>query len=65
MFYEEIITFLTSKGLSGLVSKGLAAFIITVSITLVVIVLTLLLGKLFYHSLKELQNRLHHHLMIY
>ena len=39
MFYEEIITFLTSKGLSALVSKGLAAFIIAASISLAVIVI--------------------------
>jgi len=46
MFYEEIITFLTSKGLSALVSKGLAVFIITASISLIVIVINLITRKI-------------------
>ena len=54
MFYEEIITFLTSKGLSGLVSKGLAAFIITVSITLVVIVINFITRKIILSFFKRI-----------
>ena len=46
MFYEEIITFLTSKGLSALLSKGLAVFIITASISLIVIVINLITRKI-------------------
>ena len=46
MFYEEIITFLTSKGLSEVVSQGLATLIIVVSISLVVIVINFITKKI-------------------
>ena len=46
MFYEEIITFLTSKGLSELVSQGLATLIIVASISLVVIVINFITKKI-------------------
>ena len=46
MFYEEIITFLTSKGLSELVSQGLATLIIVASISLFVIVINFITKKI-------------------
>ena len=54
MFYEEIITFLTSKGLSALVSKGLAAFIITASISLIVIVINFITRKIILSFFKRI-----------
>ena len=54
MFYEEIITFLTSKGLSVLVSKGLAAFIITASISLAVIVINFITRKIILSFFKRI-----------
>jgi len=54
MFYEEIITFLTSKGLSALVSKGLAAFIITASISLAVIVINFITRKIILSFFKRI-----------
>ncbi len=54
MFYEEIITFLTSKGLSALVSKGLAVFIITASISLAVIVINFITRKIILSFFKRI-----------
>ena len=54
MFYQEIITFLTSKGLSALVSKGLAAFIITASISLIVIVINFITRKIILSFFKRI-----------
>ena len=54
MFYEEIITFLTSKGLSALVSKGLAVFIITASISLIVIVINFITRKIILSFFKRI-----------
>ena len=54
MFYEEIITFLTSKGLSALVSKGLAAFIIAASISLAVIVINFITRKIILSFFKRI-----------
>ena len=54
MFYEEIITFLTSKGLSALVSKGLAAFAITASISLIVIVINFITRKIILSFFKRI-----------
>jgi len=54
MFYEEIITFLTSKGLSALVSKGLATFIITASISLAVIVINFITRRIILSFFKRI-----------
>jgi len=54
MFYEEIITFLTSKGLSALVSKGLASFIITASISLAVIVINFITRRIILSFFKRI-----------
>ena len=54
MFYQEIITFLTSKGLSAIVSKGLAAFIITASISLIVIVINFITRKIILSFFKRI-----------
>ena len=54
MFYEEIITFLTSKGLSEVVSKGLATLIIVVSISLVVIVINFITKKIILSFFKRI-----------
>ena len=54
MFYEEIITFLTSKGLSALVSKGLATFIIAASISLAVIVINFITRKIILSFFKRI-----------
>ena len=54
MFYEEIITFFTSKGLSALVSKGLAAFAITASISLIVIVINFITRKIILSFFKRI-----------
>ena len=54
MFYQEIIAFLTSKGLSALVSKGLAAFIITASISLIVIVINFITRKIILSFFKRI-----------
>jgi len=54
MFYEEIITFLTSKGLSALVSKGLASFIIAASISLAVIVINFITRKIILSFFKRI-----------
>ena len=54
MFYEEIITFLTSKGLSELVSQGLATLIIVASISLVVIVINFTTKKIILSFFKRI-----------
>ncbi len=54
MFYEEIITFLTSKGLSELVSQGLATLIIVASISLVVIVINFITKKMILSFFKRI-----------
>ena len=54
MFYEEIITFLTSKGLSELVSQGLATLIIITSISLVVIVINFITKKIILSFFKRI-----------
>jgi len=54
MFYEEIVTFLTSKGLSVLVSKGLSAFIITASVSLAVIVINFITRKIILSFFKRI-----------
>ena len=54
MFYEEIITFLTSKGLSEVVSQGLATLIIIASITLVVIVINFITKKIILSFFKRI-----------
>ena len=54
MFYEEIITFLTSKGLSELVSQGLATHIIFASISLVVIVINFITKKIILSFFKRI-----------
>ena len=54
MFYEEIITFLTSKGLSEVVSKGLATLIIVASISLVVIVINFITKKIILSFFKRI-----------
>ena len=54
MFYEEIIKFLTSKGLSELVSQGLATLIIIASITLVVIVINFITKKIILSFFKRI-----------
>ena len=54
MFYEEIITFLTSKGLSELVSQGLATLIIVASISLVVIVINFITKKIILSFFKRI-----------
>ena len=54
MFYEEIIKFLTSKGLSELVSQGLATLIIIASITLVVIVINFITKKVILSFFKRI-----------
>ena len=54
MFYEEIITFLTSKGLSEVVSQGLATLIIVVSISLVVIVINFITKKIILSFFKRI-----------
>jgi len=54
MFYEEIVTFLTSKGLSVLVSKGLSAFIITASVTLALIVINFITWKIILSFFKRI-----------
>ena len=54
MFYEEIITFLTSKGLSEVVSKGLATLIIIASISLVVIVINFITKKIILSFFKRI-----------
>ena len=54
MFYEEIITFLTSKGISELVSQGLATLIIIASITLVVIVINFITKKIILSFFKRI-----------
>jgi hypothetical protein len=53
MFYEEIITFLTSKGISELVSQGLATLIIVASISLVVMVINFITKKIILSSRKR------------
>ena len=54
MFYEEIITFLTSKGLSELVYQGLASLIIVASISLVVIVINFITKKIILSFFKRI-----------
>ena len=54
MFYEEIIKFLTSKGLSELVSQGLATLIIFASISLVVIVINFITKKIILSFFKRI-----------
>jgi len=54
MFYEEIITFLTSKGLSEVVSQGLATLIIIASISLVVIVINFITKKIILSFFKRI-----------
>ena len=54
MFYEEIIKFLTSKGLSELVSQGLATLIIIASISLVVIVINFITKKIILSFFKRI-----------
>ena len=54
MFYEEIITFLTSKGLSELVSQGLATLIIIASVSLVVIVINFITKKIILSFFKRI-----------
>ena len=54
MFYEEIITFLTSKGLSEVVSQGLATLIIVASISLVVIVINFTTKKIILSFFKRI-----------
>jgi len=54
MFYEEIITFLTSKGLSEVVSQGLATLIIVASISLVVIVINFITKKIILSFFKRI-----------
>ena len=54
MFYEEIIKFLTSKGISELVSQGLATLIIIASITLVVIVINFITKKIILSFFKRI-----------
>ena len=54
MFYEEIITFLTSKGLTELVSQGLATLIIVASISLVVIVINFITKKIILSFFKRI-----------
>ena len=54
MFYEEIIKFLTSKGLSEVVSQGLATLIIIASISLVVIVINFITKKIILSFFKRI-----------
>ncbi len=54
MFYEEIIKFLTSKGLSEIVSQGLATLIIIASISLVVIVINFITKKIILSFFKRI-----------
>ena len=54
MFYEEIIKFLTSKGLTELVSQGLATLIIVASISLVVIVINFITKKIILSFFKRI-----------
>ena len=54
MFYEEIITFFTSIGLSELVSQGLATLIIVASISLVVIVINFITKKIILSFFKRI-----------
>ena len=54
MFYEEIIKFLTSKGLSEIVSQGLATLIIVASISLVVIVINFITKKIILSFFKRI-----------
>ena len=54
MFYDEIITFLTSKGLSEVVSQGLATLIIVASISLVVIVINFITKKIILSFFKRI-----------
>ena len=54
MFYEEIIRFLTSKGLSEVVSQGLATVIIVASISLVVIVINFITKKVILSFFKRI-----------
>ena len=54
MFYEEIIKFLTSKGLSEVVSQGLATLIIVASISLVVIVINFITKKIILSFFKRI-----------
>ena len=54
MFYEEIIKFLTSKGLSEVVSQGLATLIIITSISLVVIVINFITKKIILSFFKRI-----------
>jgi len=54
MFYEEIITFLTSKGLSEVVSQGLATLIIITSISLVIIVINFITKKIILSFFKRI-----------
>jgi len=54
MFYEEIVNFLTSKGLSELVSQGLATVIIVASISLVVIVINFITKKVILSFFKRI-----------
>ena len=54
MFYEEIITFLTSKGLSEVVSQGLATLIIIASISLIVIAINFITKKIILSFFKRI-----------
>ena len=54
MFYEEIIKFLTSKGLSEIVSQGLATLIIIASISLIVIVINFITKKIILSFFKRI-----------
>ena len=54
MFYEEIVNFLTSKGLSEVVSQGLATVIIVASISLVVIVINFITKKVILSFFKRI-----------
>ena len=54
MFYEEIIRFLTSKGLSEVVSQGIATLIIVASISLVVIVINFITKKIILSFFKRI-----------
>ena len=54
MFYEEIIRFLTSKGLSVVVSQGIATLIIVASISLVVIVINFITKKIILSFFKRI-----------
>ena len=54
MFYKEIVNFLTSKGLSEVVSQGLATVIIVASISLVVIVINFITKKVILSFFKRI-----------